>query len=53
MACALVSAGCLQAQPVADFHLTDVNPNSPRYQSAVSPRDYRLQIGAFYFGAAS
>lgn len=39
-------------QPMADFQLRDVNPNSPRFNTAVSPRDYRLQISAYYFGAA-
>jgi len=39
-------------EPVPDFLLRDVNPNSPRNTKMVSPRDYRLQISAFYFGAA-
>ena len=41
-----------QASVVPDFQLLDVNPNSPRYKQTVSPRDYRLQISAYYFGAA-
>lgn len=40
------------ADPVPDFSLADVNPNSIRYQAEVSPRDYRLQVSAYYFGAA-
>ena len=39
-------------EPVPDFLLRDVNPNSPRNTKIVSPRDYRLQISAYYFGAA-
>jgi len=42
----------LSAQTVPDFQLPDVNPNSPRYDTAVSPRDYRLQVSGYYFGAA-
>lgn len=51
---ALVCSHAARAQgnPVADFRLRDENPNSPRYRTEVSPRDYRLQISAFYFGAA-
>jgi hypothetical protein len=41
-----------QQEPMPDFHLADVNPGSLRYADAVSPRDYRLQISAYYFGAA-
>ncbi|MBL9134630.1 MAG: hypothetical protein JNK85_02115 [Verrucomicrobiales bacterium] len=50
MAAALSAAG--QVQPMPDFKLTDANSNSPRYQQTVSPRDYRLQISAYYFGDA-
>jgi|GEM_PF-1869921 len=39
-------------EPKPDFLVRDVNSNSPRNGQAVSPRDYRLQISAFYFGAA-
>jgi hypothetical protein len=42
----------LCAQPVPDFRLPDVNPTSPRFGAAVSPRDYRLQVSGYYFGAA-
>ena len=38
--------------PMPDFQLADVNPNSPRYGRTVSPRDYRLQISAYYFSDA-
>lgn len=41
-----------QPAPMPDFRLTDVNPNSARHTQSVSPRDYRLQIAAYYFGAA-
>ena len=37
---------------VADFRLLDVNPNSVRSNSLVSPRDYLLQVSGYYFGAA-
>jgi hypothetical protein len=40
------------AQPVPDFHLPDVNTNSVRFNSSVSPRDYVLQVSGYYFGAA-
>ncbi len=36
-----------------DFSLTDVNPNSARYQEAVSPREYLGQISAWYFGRST
>ena len=42
----------LSAQTVVDFRLPDVNPNSPRYDTEVSPRDYMLQVSGYYFGAA-
>ncbi len=35
-----------------DFKLTDTNPNSVRYNSLVSPRDYLLQVSGYYFGSA-
>lgn len=41
------------AEPVPDFALRDENPNSVRYRQQVSPRDYGLQVSAYYFGAAS
>lgn len=44
------AAASAEAKP--DFQLRDVNPNSPRKNQTVSPRDYRLQISAYYFGAA-
>jgi|SoiMethySBSTD1v2_1073268.scaffolds.fasta_scaffold1024407_1 hypothetical protein len=52
LACLLFAAATLSAQTVPDFQLPDVNPNSPRYDTAVSPRDYRLQVSGYYFGAA-
>ncbi len=41
------------AEPVPDFKLLDVNPNSLRQGAMVSPRDYGLQVSGYYFGAAS
>ncbi|MBI2927069.1 MAG: hypothetical protein HYY24_15345 [Verrucomicrobia bacterium] len=41
------------AEPVPDFRLQDVNPNSVRRNTLVSPRDYGLQVSGYYFGAAS
>jgi len=53
IALALVAgASVVKAQPLPDFRLPDVNPTSPRYEAAVSPRDYRLQVSGYYFGAA-
>jgi hypothetical protein len=36
-----------------DFALADVNENSATFGRMVSPRDYRGQISAWYFGAAT
>ena len=47
----LLSLG-LRAQSMPDFSLTNVNPNAVRGLVAVSPRDYRLQVSAYYFGSA-
>ena len=38
---------------VADFSLTDVNPNSSTYGQEVSPRDYLGEASAWYFGHAT
>jgi len=38
---------------VADFQLTDVNPNSVTFDTQVSPRDYRERISAWYFGSST
>jgi hypothetical protein len=40
----------LSAEPVADFSIVDVNTTSPRYDTAVSPRDYLHQVSGYYFG---
>jgi hypothetical protein len=40
------------AAPAPDFHLVDLNSGSGRYRATISPRDYRLQVSAFYFGEA-
>jgi len=34
----------------SDFAVRDVNPDSPRYDEFVSPRDYLGQVSAWYFG---
>jgi hypothetical protein len=36
-----------------DFAIRDVNPNSPRYDQMVSPRDYLGRVSAWYFGHAT
>ena len=41
-----------EAASVADFRLLDVNSNSVRSKSLVSPRDYLLQVSGYYFGEA-
>lgn len=38
---------------IADFSLPDANPNSPRFESTVSPRDYLQQVSGWYFGHAT
>ena len=52
--CTFLSAAvaCWADQAVPDFHLPDVNPHSPRHGAVVSPRDYLLQVSAYYFGEA-
>jgi hypothetical protein len=40
------------AETVPDFSLEDINASSSRYGDLVSPRDYRFQISAYYFGLA-
>ncbi|MCP5117628.1 MAG: hypothetical protein GY953_42940 [bacterium] len=40
----------LRAEQVADFSIVDVNTASPRYDTAVSPRDYLHQVAGYYFG---
>ena len=41
--------GELSADPVPDFQLVDVNPNSATFNTPVSPRDLLGQAGAVYF----
>ena len=48
----LIMSSGLSAAPVPDFSLVDKNSTSPRSGSLVSPRDYRQQISAYYFGSA-
>ncbi|MBP34838.1 MAG: hypothetical protein CMP31_04215 [Roseibacillus sp.] len=48
-----VTASVLPAEPIPDFSLVDQNPSSPRFGNSVSPRDYRHQVSAYYFGSAT
>ena len=51
----MFAVSALAAAPgdvVSDFKLLDANPNSVRWNQMVSPRDYRLQISAYFFGNA-
>lgn len=41
------------AEPIPDFQLLDLNRNSSRYGTSVSPRDYILQVTGYYFGLAT
>jgi hypothetical protein len=61
---AIVAIGCKDDPPsspsiqpgdtaVSDFSVRDVNPNSPRYEEMVSPRDYLGRVSAWYFGHAT
>jgi hypothetical protein len=43
---------CDPVGQVPDFQLFDVNPNSPSYDTLVSPRDCLHIISAWYFGSA-
>jgi len=38
-----------ESTPIADFRLVDLNPESPRFQQTISPRDYLRQVSAWYF----
>lgn len=49
----LLTFSPVHAEPVSDFALEDVNSTSPRYGDSVSPRNYRHQVSAYYFGAAT
>jgi hypothetical protein len=55
ISCGLLFFGCIlswAAEQVPDFTLRDVNLKSNRQGGPVSPRDYRLQVSGYYFGAA-
>ena len=39
--------------PVYDFSLVDLNVNSATFNQSVSPRDYKGQVSAWYFGSAT
>jgi hypothetical protein len=38
-----------ESTSMPDFQLVDLNPESPRYQQSISPRDYLRQVSAWYF----
>jgi hypothetical protein len=38
---------------VPDFHLVDLNPNSPTYNKTASPRDFLGMVPAYYFTHAN
>ena len=40
-------------EPLPNFSLTDLNPNSASYMMAVSPRDYLDEGSVWYFGHAT
>ncbi len=40
-------------EALPNFSVADVNPNSARFQEAVSPSDYLGQISAWYFGQST
>jgi hypothetical protein len=44
-----LSLTVLAQDPLPDFRLKDVGFGSPRRNTTVSPRDYQLQISAYYF----
>ena len=39
--------------PVPDFSLLDVNATSPTHGTPVSPKDYLMQVSAWYFAHAT
>jgi hypothetical protein len=41
------------ADPLPEFSVSDVNPNSTRFNQAISPRDYLGEVSAWYFGHAT
>jgi hypothetical protein len=41
------------AGQLADFSLTDVNPNSATHEQPVSPRRFLGKVSAWYFGHAT
>ncbi len=42
-----------ETEPLADFSLVNVNPNSETFDQEVSPRDYLGGVSAYYFGGAT
>jgi hypothetical protein len=51
-ACGGGSSGS-SSEPVPDFLLADVNPNSATAGQMVSPRNYIGNVSGYYFGAAT
>jgi hypothetical protein len=50
----LLALACSSStDPVADFALLDVNPDSTTYEDAVSPRDYLGHVTGWYFGSTT
>jgi len=47
------STGPPSGTEAPDFAVRDVNPNSARLDELVSPRDYKGQVSAWYFGHAT
>jgi len=48
-----MSQGVSIGWQATDFSLMDVNPSSPRFNQAVSPKDYLKQVSGWYFGHAT
>ena len=49
----LLASQGLQAAPMPDFALEDVNATSPRFGESISPRDYLRQVSVYYFGQST
>jgi hypothetical protein len=49
----ILEPNTLPENAAPDFSILDINPDSPRYDEMVSPRDYVGQISAYYFGHAT
>lgn len=51
--CLVLNGSARGQEPVPDFSLRDKNESSPRTGELISPRDYRHQVTAYYFGDSS